>query len=164
MLFRSNAKKVGENAAEELAKELAKRLKATGIPVERASSSTAAPEGTLAVQGSFLAVKEGEKTERVAIGMGTGSAQVKTRVDVNYQQSSGPVVFSQFRTDTTLARNLGIAETAPAGVNPAAVAARATVGDRRKNVAAYSQQTADAISKQLMQSMAGMGWIAAKSK
>jgi hypothetical protein len=154
-----NQKKVGENAVEELSKELVKRLKKTGIPVERANLSTAQPANTVAIQGNFLSVKEGEKTERVAMGMGAGSAEVKTKVDVQYAAAEKPVVLSEFQTSTTLSQNLGAAEPMAAGVSPAAAAAKATVGDRKKNVAAYAQQTADAIAKQLTDQMTGLGWV-----
>lgn len=154
-----NQKKVGDNAVEELSKELVKRLKKTGIRVERAHSSTAPPANTLAIQGNFLSVKEGEKTERVVMGMGAGSAEVKTKVDALYAAADKPVTLSEFQTSTTLSQNLGAAEPIAAGANPAAVAAKATVGDRKKNVAAYAQKTADAIAKQLTDQMTGLGWI-----
>jgi hypothetical protein len=159
-----NQKKVGENAVEELAKELVKRLKKTGIPVERAKAGTTAPANTLSVEGNFLSVKQGEKTERVAIGMGAGSAEVKTKVNAQYTTPAKPVALSDFQTSTTLSENLGAAEPAAMGVNPAAAAAKATVGDRKKNVAAYAQKTADAIAKQLSDQMTSMGWITAEGK
>lgn len=156
-----NQKSVGENAVEELSKELVKRLKKTGIPVERVHTTSAPPANTLAVQGNFLSVKEGEKTERVAMGVGAGSAEVKTKVDAIYAAPDKPISFSEFQTSTTLSQNLGAAETVAAGANPAAAAARATVGDRKKNVAAYAQKTADAIAKQLTDQMSALGWIPA---
>jgi hypothetical protein len=155
-----NQKTVGENAVEELAKELLKSLKKTGIPVERARDSIVPGANDIAVRGNFVDVKEGEKTERVTLGMGAGSAEVKTTVDVHYQTPAGPVAFSQFNTDTTMANNLGAAEPMAAGLNPAAAAAKATVGDRKKNVHAYATNTADAIAKQLTAEMASAGWLA----
>jgi len=160
-----NKKSVGENAVEELAKELVKRLKKTGIPAEREHSSTSAPApNTLAIQGNFLSVKQGEKTERVAIGMGAGSAEVKTKVEAQYAAPDKPVLISEFQTSTTLSQNLGAAEPVVAGANPAAAAAKATVGDRKKNVAAYSQRTADAIAKQITDQMTALGWVSSGKK
>jgi hypothetical protein len=155
-----NATKAGEDAVEELAKELVESLKKTGIPVERVGESVTPGANTLAIRGTFLDVKEGEKTERVAVGMGAGSAEVQTKVDVHYKTPTDSVVFSAFQTDTTLSKNIGAGAPIAAGMNPAAAGARATVGDRKKNVHAYAEKTADAIAKQVAESMAGMGWIA----
>src|SRR5580704_6432438 len=156
-----NQKKVGENAVEELSKELVKRIKKTGIPVERVHTSGTPAPNTLAIQGNFESVKQGEKTERVAVGMGAGSAEVKTKVDAQYASAGKPVLISEFQTSTTLSENMGAAVPVAAGANPAAAAAKATVGDRKKNVAAYAQKTADAIAKQVSDQMAALGWISA---
>jgi hypothetical protein len=72
-------------------KELTKKLSKTGIPVEHVATGEAPAEGALVVQGSFLSVHQGDKTERVAIGMGTGSAGVESSVDVRMKTAAEAV-------------------------------------------------------------------------
>lgn len=154
-----NPEKVGENAVNELSKELVKSLKKTGLPVEHVSDSVRPPADALVVKGAFLSVKEGDKAERVVMGMGEGSAEVKTKVEVQLSQADQPVLISAFQTDTTLTNNVGAAVPVAAGVDPAAAAARSKVSDRKKTVSAYASKTADAAAKQITSTMAQLGWI-----
>jgi Domain of unknown function (DUF4410) len=159
-----NPQKVGDDAADELAKELVKSLKKTGIPVERAKDSVTLPADALVIKGEFLAVKEGDKVQRVALGMGPGSAEVKTKVEVNLGQTNDPVKVSTFQTDTTVSENVGAGAPIAAGVDPAAAVAKSTVSDRKKTVKAYASKTADAAAKQITSTMAELGWIKVDSK
>jgi len=159
-----NPAKVGENAVKELSNELIKALKATGIPVEHATGSAPAPANTLLVQGSFLEVREGDKAERVVMGMGEGSAEVQTRVQAQFKGTGDPVIFSAFQTNTTLTKNVGAVVPAAAGMNPAGAATKSVVTDRKKTVGAYSSRTADAVAKQIATVMAEQGWIKADAK
>jgi len=159
-----NPEKVGENAVNELSKELVKALKKTGIPVEHATASSATPADALVVKGAFLEVKEGDKAERVVMGLGEGSAEVKTKVEVHLKQPDAPILVSAFQTDTTLSKNVGAAVPVAAGADPAAVAAKSKITDRKKTVSAYSTRTADAAAKQIATAMTELGWIKADGK
>ncbi len=77
-----NPKHIGENAAKTLSTELIKDLAKAGLPVQHAKADTIASDNDLIVKGSFASLKQGVKTERVIVGMGTGSAAVSTRVQV----------------------------------------------------------------------------------
>ena len=50
------------------------------------------------------------------------------------------------------------------GVDPAAVAVKAKVGDRRKTLEAYASKTADAMSDEITKQMAKQGWIKLNDK
>src|ERR1700722_5597082 len=75
--------KVAASAGKKYYLELSKALEKTGIPVEHAATGTAPSDNAMVVQGSFTSLKEGTKAERDTIGMGTGSANVQTKVDVH---------------------------------------------------------------------------------
>lgn len=156
-----NPKHVGENAAKTLAQELVKDLARYGLPVERASADTIPSNNTLIVRGSFVSLKQGVKTERVMVGMGTGSAAVSTHVKVVFKSPEKEVLVSEFETQTTVAKNLGAGVTAAAGLNPAVAAGKSTITDRKKTVDAYAAKTADAAATQIQQAMIGLGWVAA---
>jgi hypothetical protein len=118
----------------------------------------------MVIQGSFTSLKQGNKTERDTIGMGAGSADVQTKVDVHIKTPSDSVLLSQFQTDTKAAQNVGSAVPIAAGLNPAAAVAKSTVGDRRKTVNAYASKTADATAKEIIKSMAAQGWVKTDDK
>ena len=155
-----NPRHVGENAAKTLSAELVKDLAKTGLPVERASAGTIPPENTLIVKGSFASLKQGVKTERVVVGMGSGSAAVSTHVQVLFKAPQEDVLISEFETQTTVAKNVGAGVSTAAGLNPAVAAGKSTITDRKKTVDAYASKTADAAATQIQRAMAGMGWVA----
>jgi len=144
--------------------ELMKALEKTGIPVEHAAIGTPAPGNAMLVQGSFTSLKQGTKAERDTVGMGTGSADVETKVDVHLKTLSDTVLLSQFQTDTKPAANAGSALPMAAGLNPAAVVAKSTIRDRKKTLNAYASRTADATAKEILKSMSAQGWIKTNDK
>ena len=155
---------VAAGAGKTYYQELVKALGKTGIPVEHVAAGIPASANTLVIQGSFDALKEGTKAERVAIGLGTGSADVETKVDVHLKTPSEDVVFLQFQTNTTPAENVGAGVPVAAGLNPAAAAAKSTVGDRKKTLSAYASKTADVTAREILKSMAAQGWVKINDK
>jgi hypothetical protein len=144
--------------------ELQKKLAKTGFSVQHVTEDTAPSDNSLVVQGTFLTLRQGMKTERVVVGMGTGSAALQTKVDVRLKTPTDMVLLSQFQTETTKAKNVGAVAPAAAGLNPAAVAAKSTITDRRKTLNAYASKTADASAAEILKAMAGQGWIKLNDK
>jgi hypothetical protein len=139
--------------------ELAKKLAKTGIPVEHVDAGTAPSDNSLVVQGTFAALRQGDKTQRATVGMGLGSAELQTKIDVRVKTPADAVLLSQFQTETTAAKNVGAVVPAAAGMNPAGVAAKSVVTDRRKTLDHYVSETADASAKEITKLMAAQGWI-----
>lgn len=104
--------------------ELSKTLAKTDIPRGHVSADTAPSANSLIVQGTFASRRQGDKTEPVTVGMGLGSAEVQTKIDVRLKTASEALLLSQFQTETTAAKNVGAAAPAAAGLNPAAVATK----------------------------------------
>lgn len=154
------AKKISSSFSEQLISKLSK----AGIPVEHAVADASAPSNTLAVRGSFVSLQQGDKAERSTIGMGAGNAEVQAKVDVQLTTTSDPVLFSQFQTDTTAAKNAGGALPVAAGANPASVAVKSKVTDRKKTLNAYAEKTADAMASEITKQMAKQGWIKVNDK
>jgi hypothetical protein len=155
---------VAAGAGKTYYQELVKALGKTGIPVEHVAAGTPAPPNALVIQGSFDALKEGTKAERVAVGLGTGSADVETKVNVHLKTPTDNVTFLQFQTNTKPAENVGAGLPVVAGLNPAAAAAKSTVGDRKKTLNAYASKTAEASAKEILKSMAAQGWVKINDK
>jgi hypothetical protein len=155
---------VAASANKTFYQELVKAMAKTGIPVEHVALGTKPSDGAMLIQGSFTSLKEGTKAERETIGMGTGSADVETKVDVHLKTPSDTVLLSQFQTQTKPGANTGSAVPVVAGLNPAAVATKSTITDRKKTVNAYASKTADASAKEIFKSMAAQGWIKTNDK
>ena len=150
---------IAKKMSAKFANELVTRLTKTGIPVEYVTGDAVAPDNTLAVQGAFVSMKQGDKMERVGVGMGAGSADVQAKVDVQLKTASNAVMLSQFQTDTKPAENVGAALPVAAGLDPAAVAVKSKVADRKKTLEAYVAKTADAMAEEITKQMAKQGWV-----
>jgi hypothetical protein len=159
-----NPEAIAKKSQGTFSQELAKQLAKTGIPVQHATADTAPSDSSLMVQGTFVALREGDKAERVTVGMGLGSARVQAKIDVRLKTSAEAVLVSQFQTETTATKNVGAAAPAAAGLNPAAVATKSVVTDRRKTLNHDVSKTADASAKEITKVMAGQGWIKLNEK
>ena len=154
-----NPEAIARKSESTFSEELGKKLAKTGIPVQHVTADTAPSNNSLVIQGTFVALREGDKAERVTVGMTLGSAQVQTTIDVRLKTSAEAVLVSQFQTETTNPKNVGAVVPAVAGANPAAVATKSVVTDRKKTLSHYVSKTADASAKQIIKLMADQGWI-----
>jgi hypothetical protein len=155
---------IARKASSKFSAELVKKLQATGIPVEHVAADVAQPENSLAIQGSFVSLKQGDKAQRVALGMGVGAAEVQTKVGVHLKTPGQAVLLSEFQTETTPAENVGAGVVSAVGVNPAAAVAKSTVTDRRKTIESLAKNTAGATAKEITKAMAAQGWIKLNDK
>jgi hypothetical protein len=154
-----NPKAVAKKSENTFSEELAKKLAKTGIPVQHVTADTAPSDSSLMVQGTFVALHEGTKGERVTVGMGLGSAAVQTKIDVRLKTPAEAVLLSQFQTETTVTKNVGAVAPAAAGLSPAAVAAKSAVTDRKKTLNHDVVKTADASANEITKLMADQHWI-----
>ena len=74
--------KVGHKVADALAEELVKKIRSYGIWAERGFGYPQGNEKDLMVKGQLLSIDEGNRTERVAIGLGAGRTSVQANVQV----------------------------------------------------------------------------------
>ena len=154
-----NPDTVAKKASTKFSDELVAKLAKAGIPVEHAAAGLTPSDNTLSVQGAFTSMKQGDKAERSTIGMGAGAADVQAKVDVHLKTSSDAILLSQFQTDTKPGANVGGAVPVAAGMDPAAVAVKSKVTDRKKTLEAYAAKTADAMAAEITKQMAKQGWI-----
>jgi hypothetical protein len=74
--------KVGHKVADALAEELVKKIRSYGLWAERGFGYPQGNEKDLMVKGQLLSIDEGNRTERVAIGLGAGRTSVQANVQV----------------------------------------------------------------------------------
>jgi len=160
--------KVAHAVAAALAKKLVTKVQALGLPAELATGPVPAPAGsTLAISGQFVAIDEGNRAERVVIGLGAGRSDVRTAVQVAELIPEGRRLVESFEVDAKSGRKPGAAETMGVGAAAGHVAASAAVtaagtvaaeafGD---NVEADAERTAAKIATVLQSLFQREGWI-----
>ena len=161
-------RKVGQAVAQALAKRLVTKVEALGLPAELATGPVPAPTGaTLAISGQFLAIDEGNRAERVVIGLGAGRSDVRTSVQVAELLPEGRRLVDQFEVDAKSGRKPGAAESMGVGAAAghlaasAAITAAGAVGAEAfgDNVEADAERTAAKIATVLQGFFERQGWI-----
>jgi hypothetical protein len=142
----ADQQKVGRSVASTLASELAESLKNLGLPVERATAQPVA-NGTLAVEGQFVTIDEGNRLQRVAIGFGAGASDVKTHVQLYLGTPTGPRLVDEFETDAASSNKPGAALTMGASSVVGAGVAVAGAAQGGMQAATARQDTAEADAK-----------------
>jgi hypothetical protein len=160
--------RVGREVADALSEEL--RIRALGLPAERASSLQPLADGTLAIEGQFVSIDEGNRLRRTVIGFGAGASEVRTLVQVYLGMDGAQHIVQEFETSAESSKAPGMAATMGAGAaarGAAALAAGAAAGggihaatESRQTAEADARRTADVLVKRLAQFFAAQGWIA----
>jgi hypothetical protein len=161
-------RKVGNAVAEALARKLVTKVQAMGLPAEFAAGPVPAASGSmLAISGQFLAIDEGSRAERVAIGLGAGRSEVRTAVQVAELFPEGRRLVESFEVDAKSGRKPGAAETMGVGAAAghlavsAAVTAAGSVASEAfgDDVDADAERTAAKIATVLQGFFQRQGWI-----
>jgi hypothetical protein len=157
--------KAGRQAADALARRLVERLTALGLPAERAAVGSPVPPGSIAVEGQFVTVDEGNRAQRVTIGFGLGRSEVMTEVQLYYGTDNEPQLLRNLETKIQSSAKPGAAVTmgagAAVGVGSAALSGGlGAAGELGATVEADARRTADEIVKQLTPLFVAQGWIA----
>jgi len=161
---------VAHQVAQALARRLVDEVQKLGLPAELAMEEVPATSGsTLAISGQFLAIDEGNRMERVTIGLGAGRSSVRTAVQVAELFPEGRRLIDQFDIDAKSGLKPGAAETMGVGAAAgnlavsAAVTAAGAVGSEAfgDNVEADAERTAKKIASALKTLFERQGWIEA---
>jgi len=155
----------GHEVAAALSKELVEKIKAMGLDAERGVSSMVLQPNDLVIQGQFLSVDEGNRTERVVIGLGAGRTDV--RADVQMRQNAQ--MLEVLDSNAESARSPGMAETMGVGalgghlLMSTVVSAAVQTGSESfgSNVEADASRTAKSIAKDLKPFFVSQSWIPA---
>jgi hypothetical protein len=163
--------KVGRAVAAALSEELVEHIRALGLPAERASKPDAMTDGTLAIEGQFISIDEGNRLRRMVIGFGLGQSEVRTLVQVYIGIAGGQRIVQEFETSAQSSKapgmgpmvGVGAAARGAAGVATGAVVGGGahTLAESRQSAAADARRTADVLAKHLAQFFAAQGWIQA---
>ncbi len=157
---------VGRAVASSLSKHLVQEIQDLGFQAERATGAPLRGQNVLEIEGQFLSIDEGNRTERVIIGLGLGRTEVKTNIQVYDVTPQGRRLVEEFETDAKSGRKPGMGEFVGVGAlaGHAAVAALVSAGVAgvdeafMASVEADARRTAKEIAKQLKQLFVKQGW------
>ena len=161
---------IGRLLADSLSKYLVAEIRELGFSAEWTKGTPPEGEKILEIEGQFLSIDEGNRTERVVIGLGAGRTEVKVNVQVSEGTPQGRRLIKEFLTDAKSGRKPGMGEFAGAGALAGYVAVSAVTSGGvsgldekfRANVEADTKRLAKEISKQLKQLFGKQGWISSK--
>jgi len=164
-------KAVGHKVAEALATHMVEDLNAIGVPAMRAYARPSTMGNAVELEGQFLSVDEGNRTERVVIGLGAGRTDVKTLTQVYDARSGSRMLVEEFDTDAKSGYKPGMAEMMAVGalthhllVSTLASGGLAAGSEAfMAGVDADARRTAQEIVKQLGLFFVGQGWIPASN-
>ena len=153
----------GQAVASALSEHLVKEIRKLGLDAERAAGPPPQQGSDLAIAGQFLSIDEGNRTERVVIGLGAGRTDVQAEVQLH----QNGLVVEQLVTEAKSGRKPGAAETMGAGAAAgnlavsAAVTAGVTGADEAfgATVEADAARTAKKLAEQLKPFFVREGWI-----
>ncbi len=103
-------REIGQTVSNALAEKLVEDLRGKGLPVVRAGDLATLGERRLLVKGQFVSIDEGNRTERMVIGLGLGRSKVETRVQLYEPLHGREQLLEQLEAETKSGRKPGMAE------------------------------------------------------
>jgi hypothetical protein len=156
-------RRVGAAVATVMEEETVRLLRAAGIPAYVDSYAPTASGTTALIQGQFLSVDEGDRTQRVVIGFGLGGS----RLQMKFQVLQGGVVVAEGEVQTTsnlrpgMVASLGVGAALGSIGTSAAIGSALAVGSEALLVSVErdAQRAAQAVSDRLIQAYQDRGWL-----
>jgi hypothetical protein len=158
---------LGRAAATALSQAIVSGLRKIGLPGERADDETRMGGTLLGVEGQFVKIDEGNRTERLLIGFGLGGSEVRTEVQFYAIEKGYRNLARKFSTVAEGSKLPGA--TTPLGVGAAAgavgrgvaVAAGKTVASEvfSESVKAGAERSAKQIVREIALFHAERGWL-----
>ncbi len=159
--------KVGHQAATALAKKLVIEIRDLGLDAQQGNSLPAGVSSGLLITGQFVGVDQGDRTERVTIGLGAGRSDVRVRAQVFELTLSSRTLADEIEVDAKSGLQPGMAEMMGAGAIAGHLVAstvasgglQATDESLGASVVADSDRAAKGIAKQLAVFFGRQGWV-----
>jgi hypothetical protein len=151
--------KLAHKVVDDFSESLIQDLRKTGLAVSQGIAGELPPDNSLAVQGDFLAIDEGNRTRRIAIGLGAGASKVVTHVECYVKQPAENIMLSEFKATSKSSRKPGAAETMGVGAAPEAAAAVSGATEVKQGAEGDTKRMAKAVAKEITKVLKSQGWI-----
>jgi len=159
--------RIGQEVAKVVTDNLVKEISKLGIPAASAANAAPVAGPSLAIEGQFLSVNEGNRLRRMVVGFGAGASEVRTLVQVYETTNDGHRLVEDFYTTVKSSRKPGMGPMVGVGAAAGRAATSAAVSAGVGVATAHSQtvegdakNTADEITKTLKKFFVKQGWIA----
>ena len=159
--------KVGREVARVVTEKLVKEVSKLGIPAVAAASATPVAGPSLAIEGQFMSVDEGNRMRRMVVGLGAGASEVRTLVQVYETTNEGRRLVEDFYTTVKSSRKPGMGPMVGVGAAAGRAVTSAVVSggvglatEHSQTVEGDAAHTAEEIAKVLKKFFAEQGWIA----
>jgi hypothetical protein len=157
---------IARKTADALAEKLVVEIRDLGLRAERGNAVPPGVRTGLLVTGQFVSIDEGNRTERVAIGLGVGRSDVRVQAQAFEVTPRGQRLVDEVEVDAKSGLTPGMAETMGAGalaghllVSAVASGTLHVVTEATSDtVVADADRAAKGIGKQLGTFFAQQGW------
>jgi hypothetical protein len=158
---------LGRKLGAQVAKELVADLRGMGLPAVVAAGQPAPRPDDIVLRGYFVSVDEGSATQRVLVGFGAGSAELKTAVEAYQMTAHGLRPLARAEVKSGGGKLPGVvvpvavvAATAnPIGLVVGGVAKGTGEVTGSETIEGAAKRTADEIAAQLKTAAEEQGWI-----
>jgi hypothetical protein len=152
--------------ADAIAKHLVVEIRDMGLQAERGSTVPAGTQNAVLITGQLISIDEGNRTERVIVGLGAGRSDVRAHAQVYEVTPAGRQLIDQIEVDGKSGLTPGMAETMGVGgptghllVSTAVSGGMHVVSESMgADVVADADRSAKGIAKQLAALFAQQGW------
>ncbi len=146
--------KLGHKVAEAVADELVKKIRSYGLWAERGFGYPYGKGKVLMVKGQFVSIDQGNRTERVAIGLGAGRSDVQANVQVYELTPQGLQEVDTLRGTAKSGYKPGMAEMMGAGAIAGHLLMSTVVSGAVAGVSEMTSATVEADGKRLADKIA----------
>jgi hypothetical protein len=156
-------RKVGAAVATVMEEETVRLLRQAGIPAYLDSYAPTATRTTALLQGQFLSVDEGDRTQRVWIGFGLGGSKLQIKMQV----LQGGLVVAEGEVQTTSSLKPGMVASLGVGAATGSIGTAAAIGGGLAvgseallvSVEKDAKQAAKAVAERIIQGYKERGWL-----
>jgi hypothetical protein len=157
---------VGRQTADALADKLVEQIRDLGFQAQRGNALPPGVQTGLVISGQFVSIDQGNRAERVAIGLGAGRSDVRVRAQVFEVSPQGQHLADEIEVDAKSGLTPGMAETLGVGglTGHLLVSAVASTGlhvaseSLGTSVVVDADRAAGGIAKQLAAFFGEQGW------
>jgi hypothetical protein len=158
--------KKGRELGAKVANNLVEEIREMGLPAMSAEGQTLRP-GDIMIVGYFESIDEGSAVKRVALGFGSGGAELKTQVEGYQMTEQGPRELGSRDVDSGAGKSPGvvvplavtIATHNPIGLIASTVLHVGGEASGKTTIDGSAQRTAKEISSELKMIFQQNGWI-----
>ena len=156
----------GRQVADAIADKLVVEIRDMGLRAERGSALPAGTQNATLIKGQLVSIDEGNRTERVIVGLGAGRSDVRTQVQVYEVTPAGSRLIDTIEVDAKSGLAPGMAETMGVGGLTGHLLVSTVVGGGLHvadeaigaDVVADADRASKGIAKQLSALFAREGW------